>query len=230
MSIPEASPPSPHCENCCPKPKKIHWFEGLIFVFVVVTAIATAFAAYYTREQWRTSADTEKQTLRAYVTLKETLTFFGANVNPDPPHTRFIPGVWENSGNTPTTNFEAKFSCTGKAFEFADLAAYHITNKWILGPHQTFKFTACPFTAGDGASSDIVQIMKSKTPIFASGEAIYGDIFFTKRPQHITRFCLLMSGIKGNPFGADLSATFLPCKEIIDGKRTNCTDDECDLP
>ena len=43
-----------------------HWLEYLIFAFVVFTTIATGFAAWYTRQQWLTAADTEKRQVRAY--------------------------------------------------------------------------------------------------------------------------------------------------------------------
>jgi hypothetical protein len=43
-----------------------HWLEYAIFAFVIVTAAATSFAAYYTRGQWITAQDAEERDLRAY--------------------------------------------------------------------------------------------------------------------------------------------------------------------
>ena len=67
MSPPEITHEGAHCENCCPEQRKIHWFEWAVFVFVIATAVATAFAACYARNQWLTAADTEKRQLRAYI-------------------------------------------------------------------------------------------------------------------------------------------------------------------
>ena len=59
-----------------------HPLEYLIFVFVVATAVATGFAAYYTGQQWKTAHDTLVVSERAFVD------FGGANAvvgrDPDP--------------------------------------------------------------------------------------------------------------------------------------------------
>jgi hypothetical protein len=47
--------------------KSKHWLEYAIFGFVIVTALATGYAAYYTKNQWVTMEDSEKRQLRAYV-------------------------------------------------------------------------------------------------------------------------------------------------------------------
>jgi hypothetical protein len=57
MSSVEAPQQGPHCDNCCAKPRKIHWFEWLVFLFVIATAVATGFAAKYTYRQWNTADD-----------------------------------------------------------------------------------------------------------------------------------------------------------------------------
>ena len=59
-----------------------HWLEYAIFVFVILTAIATGCAPWYMRQQWITADDSEKRDLRAYVYL-DTETKKWPTDNPD---------------------------------------------------------------------------------------------------------------------------------------------------
>ena len=59
-------PDSNNPDECSKKEGK-HPLEYFIAVFLVLTFIATAIAAYYTCQQWLTAYDTEKRSLRAYV-------------------------------------------------------------------------------------------------------------------------------------------------------------------
>ena len=45
---------------------KRHPLDWLVFLFLVLTFVATAAAACYTRKQWITADDTEKRQVRAY--------------------------------------------------------------------------------------------------------------------------------------------------------------------
>jgi hypothetical protein len=62
--------PDSNNPNECSKKEGKHPLEYFIAVFLVLTFIATAIAACYTRQQWLTADDTEKKQLRAYVGLK----------------------------------------------------------------------------------------------------------------------------------------------------------------
>jgi hypothetical protein len=44
-----------------------HWIEYGVFAFVLITAMATTTAAWYTRKQWESTADNGHRQLRAYV-------------------------------------------------------------------------------------------------------------------------------------------------------------------
>ena len=44
-----------------------HWIEYGVFAFVIITAIATATAAWYTRKEWQSTTDNGRRQLRAYV-------------------------------------------------------------------------------------------------------------------------------------------------------------------
>src|SRR5882762_4433652 len=56
-----------------------HWIEYGVLVFVILTAMATATAAWYTRKQWQTALDNGHRQLRAYVYPESaTLVWVGA--------------------------------------------------------------------------------------------------------------------------------------------------------
>jgi hypothetical protein len=44
-----------------------HPLDWAVFVLLLLTTVATGFAAYYTHNQWMTAQDTEKRQLRAYI-------------------------------------------------------------------------------------------------------------------------------------------------------------------
>jgi hypothetical protein len=63
----EPHKPPPEQQKPTSKPERKHWLEYAIFGFVVLTAVGTGFAAYYTRQQYLVADDTERQQLRSYV-------------------------------------------------------------------------------------------------------------------------------------------------------------------
>jgi len=88
-----------------------------------------------------------------------------------------------------------------------------------LGGGQEFTVSACPI-----AVQLISDLEKNKATVFIYGEANYGDIFSPKDARHIIKFCLLMQNVSGDPKGANLSATMVPCPDKQGGKSSNCTD------
>jgi hypothetical protein len=63
----ENTKPTANGHKCGPNGEGKHPLEYAIFFLVVITAVATGFAAYYTHNQWITAEDTAKRQLRAYV-------------------------------------------------------------------------------------------------------------------------------------------------------------------
>jgi hypothetical protein len=59
--------PNPNGNHGCAQRERKHPLEYAIFAFLVLTFVATSFAACYTRNQWITADDTEKRQIRAYV-------------------------------------------------------------------------------------------------------------------------------------------------------------------
>lgn len=206
---------------------KNHWYDPY-FWLLVTTAIATSVAAYFTCNQWLTAVDSEKRQLRAYMTLKENLSLAKTEVRFSDPATpmRVISGIWQNSGNTPTTNFIAKAACNPeKPFVFDDPThVYQKIDRWVFGPHDEFPFFACPIRL-----QDIVTFEQTHSTVFIYGEAHYGDVFLPKDARHVTRFCVMMQNISGDP-GVAVDATTFPCPNQQGKQPTNCTDDECIAP
>src|SRR5579872_4452213 len=73
-----------------------HWLEYGVFAFVVVTAVATATAAWYTRREWESSVDNGHRQLRAYVFPDQASLIWQANGKPIVAEI-----VIKNSGQTP---------------------------------------------------------------------------------------------------------------------------------
>jgi hypothetical protein len=63
----KVSKPAPNDNQRTPKREGKHPLDVAIFLFLVITAVATAAAACYTRSQWLVAADSESRQLRAYV-------------------------------------------------------------------------------------------------------------------------------------------------------------------
>jgi hypothetical protein len=101
MSSGEARHPRPEDNQGRVKPKRKHWLDVATFLFVVAAAVAAGFAAWYTRNQWLTAADTENRQLPAYVSLRDIL------IEKRNDSTFDIIPQWENTGETQTKNMLA---------------------------------------------------------------------------------------------------------------------------
>src|SRR5579859_4123006 len=73
-----------------------HWIEYGVFVFVVITAVATATAAWYTRKEWESAAENGRRQLRAYVFPDQASLIWGGGKQPTVAEI-----VIKNSGQTP---------------------------------------------------------------------------------------------------------------------------------
>ncbi len=73
-----------------------HWIEYGVFAFVLITAIATATAAWYTRKEWQASVDNARRQLRAYVFPDQANLVWQGNAKPTGAEI-----VLKNSGQTP---------------------------------------------------------------------------------------------------------------------------------
>lgn len=69
QAIVPSQPNSPRADREKDKPKyeRKHPLEYLIFLFVIISALATGAAAFFTYKQWLVATDVEERQLRAYV-------------------------------------------------------------------------------------------------------------------------------------------------------------------
>jgi hypothetical protein len=159
-----------------------HWLEYAIFFFVIATAVATGFAAWYTRQQWLTAVDTEQRQTRAYVALQdirlERLDGATFEVIPE----------WENTGNSQTVHMESHLNrfmsdaAVPGDFAFADLPATSVPI--LLSPKSTSTVTFDKIPA-----SCLTQFNRRDefTTFYIWGWAKYNDTLSSS--PHITRFC-----------------------------------------
>jgi hypothetical protein len=73
-----------------------HWIEFGVLIFVIITAAATAMAAWYTRREWQSSVDNGHRQLRAYVFPDQANLVWGGTGKPTVAEI-----VIKNSGQTP---------------------------------------------------------------------------------------------------------------------------------
>jgi len=142
--------------------------------------------------------------------------------------------VWQNSGATPTKNLkihawgELRDSRLPDGFDF-DASSQEIgsVGSGLIPPRLTLHGGLVP--PGKALTpSDILQIYEGKKIFYMWGWARYNDVF-EDTPQHITRFCWVVT-----PVGDPLS--FKPNSVVAEEKMSfpflfhtegNCADEEC---
>jgi hypothetical protein len=154
-----------------------HPLEYAIFVFLVLTAIFTGIAACYTRKQWITADDTEKRSLRAYVSVANghvELEEKGRKI------TAFV--EIKNFGQTPAHEFKAWIK-PPKILDSAALpfdAAIPIKERetsGILGPQTSYN----AIYTMDITDTELAELMAGNKKVFFWGGADYKDAFQNDR-------------------------------------------------
>jgi hypothetical protein len=176
-----------------------HWIEYGVFLFVFVTAVATATAAWYTRKQSESTADNGRRQLRAYVfpdqakliwqgTAKSTVAEIGI----------------KNSGQTPAYRLSTTTAVVVGDFPLkGDLRTPLPDNHTVVPPNGSYALSvtmAQPLT-GD----QLKAIQKGTQAIYAFGEVSYLDAFDECR---ITRHRFYYSG-SGADIGSRVALTYL---------------------
>jgi hypothetical protein len=183
--------PNPTNSDHHPSVEKITRWKVAEFILVVLVFLATATAAYYTRQQWLTADDQEKRSLRAYMIVT------GAKFERDQSG-RFKFGLTDangasellvdfdisNEGVTPAYNVEQivaieyPFHGTISKWYTRGIAAY-VAKQQTLGPIRTQYFT----------KDQIEAFSSGKGPVLLfAGQMTYYDIFKRKWP---TNFCFI---------------------------------------
>jgi hypothetical protein len=170
-------------------PEARHWIEYAVFFFVVITAMATATAAWYTRKEWESAADNGRRQLRAYVFPEQANLIWGGSTKPTVAEV-----VIKNSGQTPAYRLNTTVSVIVDAKPLQDdlrLPAMP-PNHTVVPPAGSYKLSiamAKPLT-----DDQLVAIQKGSQAIYAFGEIAYEDAFHECRT---TRYRFFYSGAGG---------------------------------
>jgi hypothetical protein len=177
-----------------------HWLEYGVFLFVFITAIATATAAWYTREQSQSVADNGRRQLRAYVFPDQ------ANL------------VWQGTSKPPTAEIGIKNSGQTPAYRLSTATAVVVGDFPLQGdlrsPPMPDNHTVVPPNGNYALSVPMAQpltgdqlksIQKGTQAIYAFGEISYVDAFDECR---ITRYRFYYSGL-GGEVGSRVALTYL---------------------
>lgn len=130
--------------------------------------------------------------------------------------------TWENNGTTPTRQMATYFNWITTAATLSENFSYPdvgnaVPTPLALGPKSVAHTTAIQLPA-----ADISRIIAHQEHFYIWGWARYRDIFpHTK--EHITRFCVEVTGFQGNP----LSMTETSRPAMVNCPNNNCYDDEC---
>jgi hypothetical protein len=177
-----------------------HWLEYGVFAFVVVTAIATATAAWYTRKESETAAENGRRQLRAYVFPDQANLLWQGTAKP----TQAEIGI-KNSGQTPAYRLSTATAVV--VGDFPLQGALHVPpmpdNHTVVPPSGNYALSvtmAQPLT-GD----QLKAIQKGTQAIYAFGEISYVDAFDECR---MTRYRFYYSGA-GADIGSKVGLTYL---------------------
>jgi hypothetical protein len=177
-----------------------HWIEYGVFAFVVITAIATATAAWYTRKESETAAENGRRQLRAYVFPDQ------ANL------------IWEGTAKPTLAEIMIKNSGQTPAYRLSTVTAVVLGDFPLQGdlhvPPMPDNHTVLPPTASYALSvpmgkpltdDQLKAIQKGTQAIYAFGEISYVDAFGECR---ITRYRFYYSGA-GADIGSRAGLTYL---------------------
>lgn len=177
-----------------------HWIEYGVFAFVIVTAIATATAAWYTRKEWQTSLDNGRRQLRAYVFPDQASLFWQGTAKPTVAEI-----VIKNSGQTPAYRLSAVAMIVVSDYPLRDdLTMPPIPkNHTVIPPAGNYALSVAtekPFTP-----DQLKAIQKGTQAVYAYGEIAYADAFGECR---LTRYQFYYTG-PGGDNGSQIGLSYL---------------------
>lgn len=186
-----------------------HWLEYGVFAFVLITAIATATAAWYTRKEWQTSLDNGRRQLRAYVFPDQANLLWQGIAKPTVAEI-----VLKNSGQTPAYRLSTVAMIAVSDYPLRDNLAVHSIppNHTVIPPAGSYALSVAmeePLT-----TDQLKAIQKGTQAIYAYGEIAYADAFGECR---LTRYQFYYTGSGGDNgsriglFYLDQGNTESPC-------------------
>jgi hypothetical protein len=177
-----------------------HWLEYGVFAFVLVTAVATATAAWYTRKEWESSVDNSRRQLRAYVFPDQANLVWQGTAKPTSAEIAI-----KNSGQTPAYRLS-----TATVTDVSDYPLHDDLrlpsmpgNHTVLPPNGSYTLSAGmarPLTA-----DQLKAVQKGTQAIYTFGEIVYADAFGECRT---TRYKFYYTGA-GADNGSRLGLTYL---------------------
>jgi hypothetical protein len=189
-----------------------HWIEYGVFAFVIITAIATATAAWYTRKEWQTSLDNGRRQLRAYVFPEQANLLWQGTTKPT-----VADIVIKNSGQTPAYRLSAVSVIVVSDYPLREsLTVPPIPpNHTVIPPTGRYGLTVAmekPLT-----TDQLKAIQKSTQAIYVYGEIAFADAFGECR---LTRYQFYYTGPGGGDNGSQIGLSYLdqgntesPCPE-----------------
>jgi hypothetical protein len=169
-------------------------------LFVIVTAMATATAAWYARKQWETSVDNGHRQLRAYVFPDQ------ANL------------VWQGTAKPTVAEITIRNSGQTPAYKVSTASMVGVREYPLRGTLSVPLVKSEPTVIAPGASAtlsdsmaqsltaeQLTAIQKGTQAIYAFGEIAYTDAFGECR---MTRYRLYYYGA-GSNMGSNVGLTYL---------------------
>jgi hypothetical protein len=158
---------------CYTKPENKHWLEYAIFLFVIITAVATSYAACYTRKQWEVASDQERRQLRAYAFVEKAAVTLSGNA---------LKGIVDlkNAGLTPAYDLTVKTQLqtdeASKPFMPAPFGDVELS-RGILGPGATLHPSTKELIIPADNTVAITAFKNGRGVIYVIGQAEYRDAF-----------------------------------------------------
>jgi hypothetical protein len=177
-----------------------HWLEYGVFGFVFITAVATAMAAYYTREEWLTSVDNGRRQLRAYVFPAQATLSWQGTVKPSAAKV-----IIKNSGETPAYRLSVAAVITAGDYPPRDVPSIPPLPKTrtVVPPSGEYSLTVAlpqPLTG-----SQMAAIKTGAQAIYVVGQIAYADAFGECR---LTQYKFFYSGA-GGEIGSEITLSYL---------------------
>ena len=177
-----------------------HWIEYGVFVFVIITAVATATAAWYTRKEWQSTTDNGRRQLRAYVFPDQANLVWQGTTKPT-----MADIVIKNSGQTPAYRLSTATAVLvdDNPLKSDRRAPSMPDNHTVVPPAGSYALSVTmdkPLTA-----DQLKAIQKGTQAIYAFGEIAYDDAFGECR---VTRYRFFYTGA-GADVGSKIGLAYL---------------------
>jgi hypothetical protein len=177
-----------------------HWIEYAVLSFVIVTAAATAMAAWYTRKEWQSSVDNGHRQLRAYVFPDQANLVWQGTGRPTEAEV-----VIKNSGQTPAYRLSTSMVTGVAPYPPQDdlVVPAMPANHTVVPPAGSYSLSVA--TEKPLTGDQLKAIQKGTQAIYAFGEIAYTDAFGECR---VTRYKFYYLGA-GAEIGSKVGLSYL---------------------